>query len=68
MVLQLFGSWPFLSLALILALAGLVITLPFLPLAVFFHFHTRPPLDQDDQHFDAPRTLEQQPEVPEARP
>jgi hypothetical protein len=49
---QLFGCWPFLFLALTLALAGLILTLPFLPLAVFFHFQTRPPLDQDDQHFD----------------
>jgi|EP01044_Picomonas_judraskeda_P001242 hypothetical protein len=67
--MQLLGFWPFGLLALILALGGLVITLPFLPLAVFFHFQTRPPLDQDDQHFDAPRVAEEpQPAVPEARP
>jgi hypothetical protein len=66
--MQLFGCWPFAVLALILALGGLVITLPFLPLAVFFHFQTRPPLDQDDQHFDAPQTVEAEHAVPEARP
>ena len=52
------GCWPLLFLALALALFGLVITLPFFPLAVYFHSQTRPPLDQDDRSIAVAHTAQ----------